>query len=158
MMPSNSISAVTPKFIRTACLILALSLSNTAFSSAPHNVYLTATESDGIPLQQPATEFSCSDKIYAVIELSGLSREMHKLDAVWRDPHGKDREFTEYEFQASNESERIWVWLKLHRPAEAALVSFINPSAGMDEFIGKWELHLAIDNEPLETKSFSVLC
>lgn len=144
--------------ICSGCLLATLSFSNWALASAPHNVYLTATESDGIPLQQPATEFSCSDKIYAVIELSGLSREKHKLDAVWRDPQGKDREFTEYEFQTSNDSERIWVWLKLHRPAEAALVSFINPSAGMDEFIGNWELHLAIDNEPLETKSFSVLC
>ncbi len=146
------------KLIWAACLVATYSYGNTVLSASPHNVYLTASESEGIPVQQPATEFSCSDKIYAVIELSGLSREMHKLDAVWRDPQGKDREFTEYEFQANNDSERIWVWLKLHRPAEAALVSFINPSAGMDEFIGKWELHLAIDNEPLETKSFSVLC
>lgn len=139
-------------------LILALAFSESAVSSSHHSVYLTAAESDGIPVAQPATEFSCSDKIFAVIELSGLSREKHKLDAVWRDPHGKDREFTEYEFQTHAEQERIWVWLKLHRPAEAALVSFLNPSAGMDEFIGQWELRLAIDNKPLETKNFNILC
>ena len=148
----------TAKLFCALGLIFTVSLSNTAHSEAPHNVYLTATESDGIPVQQPATEFSCSDKIFAVIELSGLSKQKHKLDAIWRDPQGKDREFTEYEFQAHDDNERIWVWLKLHRPAEAALVSFINPSAGMDEFIGQWELRLAIDNKPFETKSFNVLC
>ena len=146
------------KFLWAICLVFTFSYYNIALSGSPHNVYLTATESEGIPVQQPATEFSCSDKIFAVIELSGLSKDKHKLDAVWRDPQGKDREFTEYEFQAHNNNERIWVWLKLHRPAEAALVSFINPSAGMDEFIGQWELRLAIDNEPFETKSFNVLC
>lgn len=140
------------------CLVLSALVSFPASSSAPHSVYLTAVESEGVPVPKPASEFSCSDKIYAVIEFSGLTKETHKLDAVWRDPHGKDREFTEYEFQAHSGQERIWVWLKLHRPAEAAIVSFLNPSAGMDEFIGKWELHLAIDDKPFETKSFNVLC
>jgi len=146
------------KAISSACLIIALLFSNTVYSSSPHSVYLTATELDGIPAQQPETEFSCSDKIFAVLELSGLSKQKHKLDAIWRDPHGKDREFTEYEFQTHSDNERIWVWLKLHRPAEAALVSFINPSAGMDEFIGQWELRLIIDDKPFETKNFNILC
>ena len=143
----------------SACLAAAIAvISPAAFSDANHNIYLTAAEVDEIPQAEPATEFSCSDKIYAVLELAGLSREKHKLDAVWRDPQGKDREHTKYEFQVHGEKERIWVWLKLHRPAEAALVSFMNPSAGMDEFIGEWELTLAIDNYTIDKKTFSVLC
>ena len=123
-----------------------------------HNIYLTASEKEGVPLAQPATQFGCTDKIYAVIEIDGLSRDKHKLDAIWRDPRGKDREHTEYEFMVHNSTERIWVWLKLHRPMEAAIVAFMNPSAGMDEFIGEWELHLAIDNKQIDKRSFSVLC
>jgi hypothetical protein len=146
------------KLCISTCLLLGLSFGSSWASLSPHNVYLTAVESEGVPTGEPATQFSCSDKIFAVIELSGLSRDKHKLNAVWRDPQGKDREFTEYEFRSNNDRERIWVWLKLHRPAEAALVSFINPSAGMDEFIGEWELRLAIDNIPFDTKHFSVLC
>lgn len=148
----------TFKTLFSTSLVLAFTFGGSVSAAGNHHVYFTAMESNGVPVQQPATEFSCSDKIFAVIELSGLSREKHRLDAVWRDPQGKDREFTEYEFQAHNDRERIWVWLKLHRPAEAALVSFINPSAGMDEFIGKWELRVAIDNKPIETKNFSVVC
>ena len=75
-----------------------------------------------------------------------------------RDPRGKDREHTEYEFMVHSNAQRIWVWLKLHRSMEAALVAFMNPSAGMDEFIGEWELHVAIDSEPIDKESFSVLC
>ncbi len=135
-----------------------LGLSPLSHAASSHHVFLTASEQDGVPLDQPATEFTCSDKIYAVIEVAGLSRDQHKLVAVWRDPHGKDREHTEYKFIVNNDKERIWVWLKLHRSTEAALVSFMNPSAGMDEFIGQWELQLAIDNKPIDKRSFSVLC
>ena len=123
-----------------------------------HKIYLTASEQEGKPLAQPATEFSCHDKIFAVIEIEGLSQDRHKLDAVWRNPAGKDREHTEYEFSMRDSPTRLWVWLKLHRSMEAAVVAFMNPSAGMDEFIGEWTLSLAIDDKPIAIKSFSVLC
>lgn len=135
-----------------------LGLSPLLHAASDHHIFLTASEQEGVPLNEPATEFACSDKIYAVIEVSGLSRDIHKLDAIWRDPRGKDREHTEYEFIVGNDKERIWVWLKLHRSTEAALVSFMNPSAGMDEFIGEWELQLVLDNKLIDKRSFSVLC
>lgn len=146
------------KRLFTLLWVAALVVSPLVHATPGHNIYLTASENEGVPLRQPATQFSCNDKIFAVIEVDGLSQDKHKLDAVWRDPRGKDREHTEYEFMVHSNNERIWVWLKLHRPMEAALVSFMNPSAGMDEFIGEWELHLAIDSKPIEKRSFSVLC
>ena len=127
-------------------------------ASPIHKIYLTASERDGIPLAHPATRFSCHDKIFAVIEMDGLSLDKHKLDAVWRDPLGKDREHTEHEFTVRGSTETIWVWLKLHRSMEAAVVAFMNPSAGMDEFIGDWELYVAVDGKPIDRRSFSVLC
>ena len=140
------------------CWLAVLVASPATSAASKHKVYLTAKEQAGAPVAEPATQFSCGDKIYAVLEISGLSREKHRLDAVWRDPYGKDREHTEYEFQVHSDFERIWVWLKLHRSGEAALVSFLNPSAGMEEFIGEWEIRLSLDNSPLENKKFSVLC
>ena len=146
------------KWILALIGVATLIASPLAQAAAGHKIYLTASEQEGVPLPQPATQFSCNDKIFAVIEVDGLSRDKHKLDAVWRDPRGKDREHTVYEFMVHNNTERIWVWLKLHRSMEAALVAFMNPSAGMDEFIGEWELHLAIDSKPIDKRSFSVLC
>ena len=138
---------------------IAISMYGSLAQAKPaHKIYLTASEQEGRPLTQPATEFSCHDKIFAVIEIDGLSKARHKLDAVWRNPAGKDREHTAYEFTAHDGTARLWVWLKLHRSMEAAVVAFMNPSAGMDEFIGEWELRVAIDSKPIDVKSFSVLC
>lgn len=146
------------KVFRTLLWAAVFGLSPLLHAAPKYHIFLTASEQEGVPLDQPATEFTCGDKIYAVIEVSGLPRDMHKLDAVWRDPRGKDREHTEYEFIVSNDDERIWVWLKLHRSTEAALVSFMNPSAGMDEFIGEWEITLLVDGKPIGKQSFTVLC
>ena len=132
--------------------------SSLVYAAPAHKIYLTASEQGGIPLAQPDTEFSCHDKIFAVIEVDGLSEDKHRLDAVWLDPLGKDREHTTYEFMVYGNTTKLWVWLKLHRSMEAAVVAFMNPSAGMDEFIGKWELRIAIDGQPIEKKSFSVNC
>ena len=145
------------RFFLALCVSISM-YSSLVYATPAHNVYLTASEREGKPLAQPATEFSCHDKIFAVIEIDGLSRDRHKLDALWRDPSGKDREHTAYEFTVNDNTTRLWVWLKLHRPMEAALAAFMNPSAGMDEFIGKWELRVAIDDKQINMKSFSVLC
>ena len=138
---------------------LVIALFGPLVHAAPsHKIFLTASKPDGASPVQPNTRFACSDKIMAVIEVNGLSRDQHRLDAVWRDPRGKDREHTEHEFIVRGDTKKMLVWLKLHRPTEAAMVSFMDPSAGMDEFIGEWELHVAIDHEPIDVKSFSVLC
>ena len=146
------------KALFTLIAILITVWGGLVYAMPAHKIYLTASEKEGKPLAQPATEFSCHDKIFAVIEIDGLSQDRHKLRAIWRDPAGKDREHTGYEFTVHDSTTRLWVWLKLHRSMEAAVVAFMNPSAGMDEFIGEWELHVAVDDRLMDIKSFSVLC
>jgi len=129
-----------------------------SWAAAKHNVFLTKDVNDGVPQNKPTTDFGCSDQIFAVMELRDLPQGKHKLDAIWRDPSGRDREHTKYPFQAVRKLERIWVWLKLHQSPEAAMVTFVNPSAGMDEFIGRWKLTLTLDGKPLAVKEFKVVC
>lgn len=119
---------------------------------------LTAKAHDGVPSNEPKSEFGCSDRIYAVITAKGLEKSQHVLEAVWRDPHGKDREHTRYPFVARYNQERIWVWLELHRPPEAALTQFMNPSAGMDEFVGEWRIKLLVDGQLIDQRKFNVIC
>lgn len=133
-------------------------MTATALAGPEHTIYLTKEVKDGVPLNKPREEFSCSDKIYAVLELNGLAKGRYHLEAIWRGPRGKDQEHTEYPFTAVRQKERVWVWLKLHRSPEAALVQFANPSAGMDEFIGKWKIRLLLNGKPVASKEFSVLC
>lgn len=143
-------------------LILAAVLGATlpavaALAQGGYNIYLTAKENAGMPLQEPAKTFSCSDKIYAVVEVSQPDGQ-HTLHATWRNPSGEDQEVTKYDFQVTNGYARIWVWLKLQRSGEAAIVQFMNPSAGMDEFVGDWELDIQVDGERVGKQSFEVLC
>jgi len=145
--------------ILTAALLGVLSTSNVPANEG-YNVYLTAKEKSGMPLKEPAETFACSDKIYGVLEVKrpdgGSGR--HTLYAVWRNPSGEDQEVTEYPFEITNGYARVWIWLKLHRSGEAAIVQFMNPSAGMEEFVGMWELHVRVDGESVAKKSFEVIC
>lgn len=151
--------------MKTLHLILAALLWTTlpataASAQTEYNIYLTAKESSGVPLQEPAQTFACSDKIYAVVEVNQPDggTAQHTLHATWRNPSGEDQEVTKYDFQVTSGYARIWVWLKLHRSGEAAIVQFMNPSAGMDEFVGDWELDVRVDGKGVGKRSFEVLC
>lgn len=139
-------------------VVLTLCSLGQAQADPSFSIILTAKTRDGVPADESSSEFGCSDRIYAVIQANGLAKSQHLLEAIWRDPHGKDREHTRYPFVVRYDQERIWVWLKLHRSPEAALVQFMNPSAGMDEFVGEWQVKVLIDGQLIEHKKFTVIC
>jgi len=149
--------------MKTANPLLALILGvclPLAGHAAAYEVYLTARAHSGVPLREPAGTFSCDDKIYAVLEvnLADSGSGPRTLRATWRNPYGEDQEITEYPFQITNGNARVWVWLKLHRSGEAAIVQFLNPSAGKEEFVGQWELRMQVDEREVAKKSFEVVC
>ena len=119
--------------------------------------FVTSSTENGVPVSSSSNEFSCADKIFSVIDIQGLSNGEHTLNADWIDPSGKRREQTTYSFHRAG-SIRITVWLKLHPPKGATLLSAFNPAWGMDEFIGRWEIRISVDQSPVTRKSFPVLC
>ncbi len=121
------------------------------------NVFVTTSIKNGVPVSSSSDEFNCTDKIFSVIDIQGLSNGQHILNADWIDPSGKRREQTTYNFNGAG-SIRITVWLKLHPPRGATLLSSFNPAWGMDEFIGRWEIRISVDQSPVTQKWFSVLC
>jgi hypothetical protein len=132
-----------------------------AFGAAlpgPHRAYLARDSGDGSPGFQAIASFSCDDTVYAVAELANLRQGKHELLALWVDPGGRTRERTPLAFQARLASERVWVWLRLTRPAGASAISFLDPAAGMSEFIGQWAVTLTLDGARLDTLQFKVLC
>lgn len=144
-------------FVCTVTLIIG-GVATDAIAKVTHKVYLTSKEKNGIPDTKPQTEFTCSDKIYAILEISGLSKTKHLLEAVWTDPSGKKRERTKVPLFISRDWARSWVWLSLHRPTGAAVVTVFDPAYGMEDFIGKWTISIFIDKKHLDKKQFSVLC
>ena len=124
-----------------------------------YTVYLTRQANAGVPLKKPSTQFSCTDRIYGVLEIERPGESgAHVLLATWRNPAGDDQEHTRYGFQVVNGAARLWVWLQLHRSTAATIATFANPSAGLEEFVGQWEIRLQIDGKMIAKKSFNVLC
>ncbi len=138
-------------------ILIVFTGSSTALAGATIEAFVTATLVDGQPVAPIGQVFRCSDKIYAVIDVSGLANGDHVLNVDWIDPSGKRREQTVYEFNRSG-GIRITVWLKLHAPSGASLLSAFNPALGMGEFIGPWEVRMTVDRSSTTYRNFEVLC
>lgn len=141
-------------------VVLWTALPTAALAQDSYKVYLTAKANAEVPLQEPMETFACSDRIYGVLEVNQPDggTGQRTLHATWRNPAGDDQEVTRYDFQVTKGYARVWIWLKLHRSGEAAIVQFMNPTAGMEEFIGMWELHVKVDGDTVAKKTFEVIC
>jgi len=121
-------------------------------------VYFTLGDQHEFPQKEERKHFSCSDKIFTVVELSNLPKTKYKLAIVWKDPSQAERERTEYPFTVINQETRLWSWLSLSPSKGASMIQWINPAAGLEEFIGPWTVEVKINNKKISTKSFEVVC
>lgn len=125
---------------------------------ASSNVYFTLGDQHEFPLKEERDVFGCSDKIFTVVELSHLPKTKYDLSIVWIDPANTERERTEYPFTVSLDETRLWSWLSLSPSEGAAMIQWINPAAGLEEFVGPWTVEIRINNKKITTKSFEVVC
>lgn len=148
------------QFRRFAAAVLASgAVSSTPIAPASsYESYVTASEEAGIPMAEPADFFECSDRIFAVIEFNDLESGDHSLEIVWRDPAGNDRERNALTFPVSSSHERLWAWLKLHRPPGGTIASILDPASGLHEFIGEWRVEFWLDGNRVAGNRFQVLC
>lgn len=130
-----------------------------AATSAPQFVtYITTIVEDGEPVRGDRIEpFDCSDRIYVVIEASGLSADEHEMTVRWINPVGEQQERTDYTFLSGSHA-RIWAWLELNGGTGSAIGRMFDASFGMEDFIGEWEARAYIDGEPVAAPQFNVLC
>ena len=123
------------------------------------NVYQALPDESGAPLREARKEFECTDKIFTIIELENFEVGQHQLSVRWIDPSGQQREHTQYPFYVRGpEEHRLWAWLLLSRATGAAMLTFINPAAGLEEFIGEWTVEVRVSNKLLDTSEFLVVC
>lgn len=121
-------------------------------------IYFTLGDQYELPLKEEKQNFGCSDKIFTVIELKHLPKTEYDLAIVWKDPSNTERERTEYKFTVARDETRLWSWLSLSRATGAAMIQWVNPAAGLEEFIGPWTVEVRINNKKISTKHFDVIC
>jgi hypothetical protein len=93
-----------------------------------------------------------------VVELSHLPKTKYDLAIVWIDPSNTERERTVYPFTVVADETRLWSWLSLSPSAGAAMIQWINPAAGLEEFVGPWTVEIRINDRKITSKSFEVIC
>lgn len=123
-----------------------------------HTTYFSLSDQHGFPLTEEKTNFDCEDKIYTVVTLNTYPKGRHDLSVRWKDPSGETRETTNYPFYIRENETRLWAWLSLRRATGASLLQWINPAAGLEEFVGPWTVDVHIDNKKIDSKQFEVLC
>lgn len=123
-------------------------------------VYYSLGDENNVPLTKPVEDFDCTDQIFTTVELNNYTKGKYQLSISWIDPNDDVRENTRYPFQV-NSSKRItklWAWLSLSRAKGAGVLAWINPAAGLEEFIGQWKVEVRVDNELVNTGNFVVRC
>ena len=127
-------------------------------SALENKLYFALEDENGLPQASKQTTFDCSDKVYQMVELSNYSPGRHHLSVRWVDPNSKTRELTEYWFHVKTKETKLWAWLSLHRATGAGLMQWINPAAGLEEFIGLWNVEVRVDDKPIGKPQFEVSC
>ena len=123
-----------------------------------YTAYLTGDAFEDVPNASEQDSFDCSQKVYLVVEMSGLEGDEHLLQVKWFDPRNKLEENTRYNFHYIGDGTRIWAWLRLSGPPGAAIGRVFDPSFGMGSFIGKWRAEVSVDDKHISTLKFEVLC
>ncbi len=143
-----------------ACIFFIIYLTSAGAATAKPEYLLSfsAEHTNGIPVNTDQQSFNCSDQIYSIISASNLSDEPVQANIIWRNPAGQIQEQTPVNLFPVEGNAFGWAWLKLHKATGAALLSFVDDSIGMDDFIGDWHIELHIDNRKVASGNFNVLC
>jgi len=121
-------------------------------------IYFALANEYDLPLNNERKHFSCSDKVFSVVELNNLPKTKYKLSFTWIDPNGNERERTEFPFTVTQAKTRLWSWLSLSASDGASMIQWINPAAGLEEFIGLWNVEIRVNGREISTQSFEVIC
>lgn len=107
---------------------------------------------------RPLQEFDCNEKIYVVGTFDKLGEGEHTAEVLWINPRGERQDYAVHRFSGGRYKQNVWFWLELRAGTGGVLFGKINPSAGMEEFIGKWKVKFYIDRKLIDTKAFFVAC
>jgi len=113
----------------------------------------------GAPNKQALSKFDCLDKIYAVTDVKNMPKGKHLVEYRWINPHGETQETTRYNFHVKDSAvTNLWSWLQLSRGKGAGLFQWLDPSTGLEEFIGEWRVDLFVNGKELQRANFEVNC
>lgn len=142
----------------TPSMVLSASTNQDQATEPSSRLYLALADEYDRPLSFEKNAFDCSEKIFAVAELKHFTYGKHEFSVQWIDPANITREHTRYPFHINQDQTRLWSWLSLRRGAGASMLQWLDPSAGLEEFIGPWTVQVHIDGKKLAEMTMEVNC
>lgn len=121
--------------------------------NSPGRVFITKK-----PHEAAMTEtFDCKDTVYVL--LSGITqRGQHKFEVYWTAPDGKRQEYSKSLFTVDSKSADAYVWLEIQPGTGGKLLSAIDPTAGLEGSIGRWNVKVYMDEKLLADRFFFIAC
>lgn len=110
------------------------------------------------PSTKPRVYFDCTDKVFAVLAIKNMPLGRHELSLRWIGPHGQEQERVDYAFSVAKTETKLWAWLNLIRAKGAGMITWVNPAAGLEEFIGPWTVDAYVNDQKVRSGEFSVDC
>lgn len=130
-------------------------------SSSGNTEFYFSDYIDDIPEQSEQGAFDCVGGIYAVLKFPASDHNLRNMKMVveWINPAG-DLELTDEQAKYAEQNGTAYRWggMILKRPQGGGLFSLLDHSAGMERFIGKWQVNVILDGLRLPTQSLRVEC
>ncbi len=121
--------------------------------NSPGRVFITKKPHEAVM----AETFDCKDTVYVL--LSGITRRgQHKFEVYWNAPDGKRQEYSKSIFTVDSKSADAYVWLEVQPGAGGKLFSAIDPTAGLEGSIGRWNVKVYVDEKLLADRFFFIAC
>lgn len=147
--------------------IILVSICNTALTSnsKPKKVEITkgapSPDSHGRVLvtndltsRKPVELFDCKDTIYVIVSDIN-SKENYELIVYWFPPYGAPPKLTNISIAAEQDA---YAQLKFTPEPISRLFSAIDPSAGMEKYMGRWEVKVYMKEKLFKKRHFFVAC
>lgn len=131
-----------------------------ANNSASPEFYFSDHITD-IPRNESRAVFDCVGAIYAVLKFPASDRRLRNMQmhTEWVNPQGEVELLDERaQYAEQNGIAYRWGGIILRRPQGGGLFSLLDHSAGMERFIGEWQVNLILDGLRLPAQSMRVEC
>lgn len=112
-----------------------------------------------IDFRSEKSVYDCSDRIELGLSFSELLDNEKMVLIRWVSPQGRTQDSHSFALDGIiNGDASANIWLELSRSKGSGVFSFIDPGAGMSDFIGNWFTEVNINGVPVGTFDFIVDC
>lgn len=133
---------------------------NAGVSGVDYSIFFT-DEFNVVPLRGDQSSFDCVGTIYTAIKLRKDDYDLRntRIWLQWINPQGKTELLsTKLGYEESNTHAYRWASMVLSRPPGGGLFSLLEPSAGMERFIGDWQVVIHVGDQELAPRKFTIYC